>query len=119
MPDWALAVPGREPHLEVERSWHLRWSNRSDGDHIGTVRAERPPTFEHLKKVATTAESAGFTAVLVPTHFANGLFREDAPLAERTPSCTKHTPARRLIAKGPPARLGVEEPPRLEGGPSD
>ena len=33
--------------------------------------------------------------------------------------CTNHTPGRRLIAKGPPARLGVEEPPRLEGGPSD
>ena len=53
-----------------------------DGEHIGTERAERPPTFEYLKKVAVTAEEAGFTSVLVPTRFANGLFREDAPLAE-------------------------------------
>ena len=28
-----------------------------DGEHIGTVNAERPPTFEYLKSVVETAEA--------------------------------------------------------------
>ena len=53
-----------------------------DGAHIGTVRAERPPTFEYLRQVVETAERNGFYSLLIPTRFANGLFEEKAPLAE-------------------------------------
>jgi alkanesulfonate monooxygenase len=53
-----------------------------DGTHIGTQRAERPPTFEYLREVVTTAEDAGYYSLLIPTRFANGLFDEQAPLAE-------------------------------------
>jgi len=31
-----------------------------DGEHIGTLRAERPPTFEYLREVATAAEELGY-----------------------------------------------------------
>ena len=53
-----------------------------DGEHIGTSRAERPPTFEYLRQVVETAEEEGFYSLLIPTRFANGLFDEGAPLAE-------------------------------------
>jgi alkanesulfonate monooxygenase len=53
-----------------------------DGYHIGTERAERPPTFEYLRDVVQTAEDAGYYSLLIPTRFANGLFEEAAPLAE-------------------------------------
>jgi alkanesulfonate monooxygenase len=53
-----------------------------DGAHIGTRRAERPPTFPYLRHVVETAEAAGFHSLLIPTRFANGLFEEAAPLAE-------------------------------------
>ncbi len=53
-----------------------------DGAHIGTVRAERPPTFQYLREVVETAERNGFHSLLIPTRFANGLFEEKAPLAE-------------------------------------
>ena len=53
-----------------------------DGAHIGTRRAERPPTFEYLRDVVETAEACGFHSLLIPTRFANGLFEEGAPLAE-------------------------------------
>jgi alkanesulfonate monooxygenase len=53
-----------------------------DGAHIGTERAERPPTFEYLREVVQTAEQAGYYSLLIPTRFANGLFDERAPLAE-------------------------------------
>ena len=53
-----------------------------DGAHIGTVHAERPPTFEYLRDVAQTAEDEGFYSLLIPTRFANGLFDEGEPLAE-------------------------------------
>ena len=53
-----------------------------DGEHIGTVNAERPPTFEYLKSVVETAEAKGFYSLLIPTRFANGLFDENQPLAE-------------------------------------
>jgi alkanesulfonate monooxygenase len=53
-----------------------------DGAHIGTERAERPPSFEYLREVVQTAEQAGFYSLLIPTRFANGLFDERAPLAE-------------------------------------
>ena len=53
-----------------------------DGEHIGTFRAERPPTFDYLRQVVETAEEQGFYSLLIPTRFANGLFEEGAPLAE-------------------------------------
>ena len=53
-----------------------------DGAHIGTHRAERPPTFEYLRQVVETAEEQGFHSLLIPTRFTNGLFDEGAPLAE-------------------------------------
>ncbi len=59
-----------------------------DGEHIGTVRAERPPTFEYLRDVATTAEELGYYSLLIPTRFANGLFDQGAPLAETWTTAT-------------------------------
>jgi len=59
-----------------------------DGAHIGTVRAERPPTFEYLKQVVQTAEDNGYYSLLIPTRFANGLFEETAPLAETWTTAT-------------------------------
>jgi len=53
-----------------------------DGAHIGTWRAERPPTFDYLRQVVETAEAEGYYSLLIPTRFANGLFGETAPLAE-------------------------------------
>lgn len=53
-----------------------------DGAHIGTHRAERPPTFDYLRQVVETAEELGFNSLLIPTRFTNGLFDEGAPLAE-------------------------------------
>ena len=53
-----------------------------DGARTGTLRAERPPTFDYLRQVVRTAEECGFYSLLIPTRFANGLFAEDAPLSE-------------------------------------
>jgi alkanesulfonate monooxygenase SsuD/methylene tetrahydromethanopterin reductase-like flavin-dependent oxidoreductase (luciferase family) len=53
-----------------------------DGAHIGTLRAERPPTFDYLRRVVETAEELGFNSLLIPTRFTNGIFDEGAPLAE-------------------------------------
>ena len=59
-----------------------------DGVHAGTKRAERPPTFDYLRQVVQTAEDCGFYSLLIPTRFANGLFAEDAPLAETWTTAT-------------------------------
>ena len=59
-----------------------------DGRHIGTRRAERPPTFEYLREVVETAEKNGYYSLLIPTRFANGLFEEGAPLAETWTTAT-------------------------------
>ncbi len=59
-----------------------------DGQRIGTLEAERPPTFDYLKQVVQTAESAGFHSQLIPTRFANGLFSENQPLAETWTTAT-------------------------------
>jgi alkanesulfonate monooxygenase len=53
-----------------------------DGVHLGTLEAERPPTFAYLREVVQTAEQLGWHALLIPTRFVNGLFDEGAPLAE-------------------------------------
>lgn len=59
-----------------------------DGARAGTKRAERPPTFDYLRQVVQTAEDNGFYSLLIPTRFANGLFSEDAPLAETWTTAT-------------------------------
>lgn len=59
-----------------------------DGRRAGTWRAERPPDFGYLRRVAETAEECGFYSLLVPTRLANGLFAEDAPLAETWTTAT-------------------------------
>jgi alkanesulfonate monooxygenase len=59
-----------------------------DGERIGTLKAERPPTFDYLKKVVRTAEDEGYYSQLIPTRFANGLFNEDQPLAETWTTAT-------------------------------
>src|SRR2546426_596410 len=51
-----------------------------DGAHIGTRRAERPPTFEYLRRVGEAAEAEGYYSLLIPTRFANGLVEETAAL---------------------------------------
>lgn len=71
-----MAIPRPEPKFD----WFIPIDG--DGAHIGTVRAERPPTFEYLRHVVETAERNGFYSLLIPTRFANGLFEEKAPLAE-------------------------------------
>ena len=59
-----------------------------DGARIGTLRAERPPTFDYLRSVVQTAERLGFYSLLIPTRFSNGLFEQSAPLAETWTSAT-------------------------------
>jgi alkanesulfonate monooxygenase len=53
-----------------------------DGVRLGTMQAERPPTFDYLREIVQTAERLGFSSLLIPTRFVNGLFDEGAPLAE-------------------------------------
>src|SRR4030095_8656212 len=53
-----------------------------DGVHLGTLTAERPPTFAYLRELVQTSEQLGLHALLIPTRFVNGLFDEGAPLAE-------------------------------------
>jgi alkanesulfonate monooxygenase len=59
-----------------------------DGEHIGTLRPERLPTFDYLRDVVQTAEDAGYESLLIPTRFANGLFEEHSPLAETWTTAT-------------------------------
>ena len=59
-----------------------------DGARAGTVRAERPPDFDYLRQVVQTAEDLDYYSLLIPTRFANGLFAEDAPLAETWTTAT-------------------------------
>ena len=73
-----MASQSRRP--DPKFSWFIPIDG--DGVHIGTVKAERPPTFEYLKEVVQTAEDEGFYSLLIPTRFANGLFDQAEPLAE-------------------------------------
>ncbi len=75
-------------HHRPEPLFHWFIPIDGDGARAGTLRAERPPTFEYLRQVAETAEVCGFTSLLVPTRFANGMFAEDAPLAETWTTAT-------------------------------
>ena len=71
---------------QVRFSWFIPIDG--DGARAGTLRAERPPDFEYLRRVVETAEECGFYSLLIPTRFANGLFAEDAPLAETWTTAT-------------------------------
>src|SRR2546426_9646180 len=79
-----------------------------DGAHIGTRRAERPPTFEYLRRVVEAAEAEGYYSLLIPTRFANGLFEETAPLAETWTTVTALaavTRRRRSLGAGRPGGI--------------
>src|SRR2546425_8310407 len=78
-----------------------------DGVHVGTLKAERPPTFDYLREVVQTAERLGWHALLIPTRFVNGLFDEGAPLAETW------TMATALAAGGNPTWFLLSLAPRL------
>ena len=70
----------------VRFSWFIPIDG--DGSRAGTIRAERPPDFDYLRRVVETAEEYGYYSLLIPTRFANGLFGEDAPLAETWTTAT-------------------------------
>ena len=59
-----------------------------DGGRIGTLRAERAPTFDYLRSVVRMAERLGFYSLLIPTRFSNGLFEQSAPIAETWTTAT-------------------------------
>lgn len=73
-----MTQPADRP--EPKFSWFVPIDG--DGEHIGTRKAERPPTFENLRKIAEEAEACGYYSMLIPTRFANGLFDSGEPLAE-------------------------------------
>jgi len=69
-----------QPRPDPKFDWFIPIDG--DGAHIGTLRAEREPTFDYLRSVVEAAEESGYHSLLIPTRFANGLFEETAPLAE-------------------------------------
>src|SRR5205809_3422890 len=75
-----MATKSDAPRPEPRFDWFIPIDG--DGAHIGTFRAERPPSFNYLRTVGETAEQLGYYSLLIPTRFANGLFGETAPLAE-------------------------------------
>ncbi len=76
-----------------------------DGDRIGSLRAQREPTFAYLRDVVLNAERLGYHSLLIPTRFANGSFEHSAPLAETWTTasalCAVSTKIRLLIAVRP------------------
>ena len=78
-----------------------------DGDRIGSLRAQRKPTFAYLRDVVLNAERLGYHSLLIPTRFANGSFEQSAPLAETwttaTALCAVSSRIRLLIAVRPGA----------------
>ena len=79
-------MPNQRERPEPKFDWFIPIDG--DGHHAGTWEAERPPTFDYLRQVVQTAEDLGFYSLLIPTRFANGLFSEDAPLAETWTTAT-------------------------------
>ena len=76
-----------------------------DGDRIGSLRAQREPTFDYLRDVVLNAERLGYHSLLIPTRFANGSFEHSAPLAETWTTasalCAVSSSIRLLIAVRP------------------
>ncbi len=92
-----------EPRPAPKFSWFVPIDG--DGDRIGSLRAQRPPTFEYLRDVVLNAERLGYHSLLIPTRFANGSFEHAAPLAETwttaTALCAVSSRIRLLIAVRP------------------
>ncbi len=87
-----------------------------DGDRIGSLRAQRAPSFGYLRDVVRQAERLGFHSLLIPTRFANGSFEQSAPLAETWTTasalCAVTSRIRLLIAVRPgvtPAGLFAQQ----------
>ena len=76
-----------------------------DGDRIGSLRAQREPSFAYLRDVVLNAERLGYHSLLIPTRFANGSFEHAAPLAETWTTasalCAVSSKIRLLIAVRP------------------
>ena len=76
-----------------------------DGDRIGSLRAQREPSFSYLRDVVLNAERLGYHSLLIPTRFANGSFEHTAPLAETWTTasalCAVSSRIRLLIAVRP------------------
>ena len=86
MKPWEAPLDAPVDSEQLKFSWFIPIDG--DGSRAGTLRAERPPDFDYLRKVVETAEDCGFYSLLIPTRFANGLFAEDAPLAETWTTAT-------------------------------
>jgi alkanesulfonate monooxygenase len=82
-----------------------------DGSHLGTPRAERPPTLAMLREVVQTAEAHGYRSLLIPTRFANGLFDAAAPLTETWTTATA------LVTSVPRIRLLIAVRPGFVATP--
>ena len=102
----AKAISNR---LDTKFNWFIPIDG--DGEHIGTVSAERPPTFDYLKNVAVTAEKEGFHSLLVPTRFSNGLFEETEPLSETWTTVTALATSTKRIRFLIAVRPGFISPP--------
>src|SRR5437867_8681432 len=58
-----MATKSDAPRPEPRFDWFIPIDG--DGAHIGTFRAERPPSFEYLRKVVETAEQLGYYSLQV------------------------------------------------------
>ena len=92
-----------EPRPAPKFSWFVPIDG--DGDRIGSLRAQRAPTFAYLRDVVLNAERLGYHSLLIPTRFANGSFEHSAPLAETWTTasalCAVSSKIRLLIAVRP------------------
>jgi alkanesulfonate monooxygenase len=92
-----------EPRPDPKFSWFVPIDG--DGDRIGSLRAQREPTFTYLSNVVLNAERLGYHSLLIPTRFANGSFEHSAPLAETWTTasalCAVSSRIRLLIAVRP------------------
>jgi alkanesulfonate monooxygenase len=93
----------------LELGWYC--PSEGDGRFLGTRRPERPPTIENLTAVASAAERAGATEILIPTGTVNDSFAPDAPFMESwtTAAALAATTRRiRLLVAVNPAALRPE-----------
>ena len=86
MSDVHESIGGGAARPEARFSWFVPIDG--DGDRIGTLRAQRGPSFGYLRSVVEAAEAAGYHSLLIPTRNANGLFEQSAPLAETWTTAT-------------------------------
>lgn len=91
-----------------EFAWYC--PSEGDGDRLGTLAPERPPTFEYLLRVTRAAERAGATEILIPTGAVNDSFAPDARFAESwttSAALAARTRAIRLIVALNPAGISA------------